>query len=232
MAMTMKNKTMTNKSKLIVATVMIAFFATVTSVQNVDALANHATHSMVSNGPGGPYPEMWGIKATYKADDTSISSGTLTVPTWVTLDTGIHREVGWLDSAAGSFYSYWAVNGDIENTYSGISDGTTYNWEVSNINEDFTWEGSAPGLTKSVTDFSYGDEATVIQTGFEYSTTSISLPTITFSSQKVYVDSAWENWADFDNGRIGETDPADAYVLECGNDYTTEHGEGAEPGSC
>lgn len=94
------------------------------------------------------------------------------------------------------------------------------------------WEGSAPGLSKSVTNFSYGDEATVIQTGFEYSSTSITLPTITFSSQKAYVNDAWSNWNDFVNGRVGETDPSDAYVLECGNDYTTEHGEGSQPGSC
>ena len=227
--------TITNTSKLIITTVMIAFFATIMSVQSVEALANHATHTMVSNGPGGPYPEIWGIKATYKADDTSVSTDFLTSPTWITLDTGIHREVGWLDSSGGSFYSYWAVDGDIgptSNTYTGISDGTTYNWEVSNINEDYTWEGSASGLTKSVTDFSYGDEATVIQVGLEYESTSITLPTITYSSQKVYVDNGWENWDDLDNGRIGETDPSDAYVLECGNDYTSEHGEGNQPGSC
>lgn len=222
--------TMTNKTKLIIATMMIAFFAIGTSTQSADALANHATHTM--NSQGGAYPDMWGIKSTYIADNTSISSGSLTSPTWVTLDTGTYREVGWLDSAAGSFYSYWAINGQAKTPTGSVSDGTSYNWEVSNINQDFTWEMSAPGLSKTWTDFSYGDAAVDIQNGLEYSTTSISLPTITYSSQKVYVNNSWQNWNDFVNGRVGETDPADAYVLECGNDYTSQHGEGSQPGSC
>ncbi len=226
--MTMKT---TNNSKLIIATTIVAFFAISTSLQSVEALANHATHTM--NSQGGAYPDIWGIKSTYIADNTSISSGTLTSPTWATLDTGIYREVGWLDNSGGSFYSYWAINGAVKTpTYTGISDGTSYNWEVSNINQDFTWEMSAPGLTKTWTDFSYGDPAVDIQNGLEYSTTSITLPTITYSSQKAYVNGGWANWSDFVNGRVGETDPADAYVLECGNDYTSQHGEGSEPASC
>lgn len=225
----MKNDTKHN-SKLILATVTLAFVASMAYVQSAEALANHATHTM--NSQGGAYPEMWGIKATYSTDDTSISTGSIAVPTWVILDTGIYREVGWTDGASASMKKYWGVDGDIEWESTSISDNTSYNWEVSNVNEDYTWEGAGPSFSKSETNFSYGDEAVDIQTGIEYSHTSITLPTITFSSQQVYVDGGWENWDDFDNGRVGETDPSDAYVLECGNDYTSEHGEGSQPGSC
>lgn len=224
--------TMTNKNRIVIATMMIAVFAVGFSVQNADALQYHAVHSMVSTGIGGPYPEMWGIKSTYIADNTSVSTGTLVSPTWVVLDTGIYREVGWLDSSSGDFHSYWAIDGQAKTPTGSVTDGTSYNWEVSNINEDWTWEMSAPGLTKTWTDFSYGDEANTILTGMEYSSQSITLPTITYSSQKVYVNGAWENWDDQNNGAVGSLDESDSYVLECGNDYTSEHGEGSGPSSC
>jgi len=145
---------------------------------------------------------------------------------------GKYREVGWSDQGSENIHSYYAIDGQKKTpVYFGISDGTAYNWEVSNTNEDYTWDMVAPGLTKTVTSFTVTD-AIAINVGFEFSHSSITLPTVTFNSQRVYVDGTWELWDDQDNGLVGDSVTSGHYVLECIANYKSEHGEGSGPASC
>ncbi|MBI5146087.1 MAG: hypothetical protein HZA84_02580 [Thaumarchaeota archaeon] len=234
--MTYKTKLMTSKKfNTIITSTIIAALAIATTMGSAHALAYHATHDLTKS-TGAIYPvtpDIYGIKSTYKVLDTSIASGqALLAPSWATLSAGIYREVGWSDQGSDNIHAYYAIDGQKKTPVNyNISNNVEYTFEVSNVNKDYTWDLVAPGIAKQWTSF-VSAKASVINTGYEFTASSVTLPTNTFKNQYVYVNTAWALWSDQVNGLTGETESAGHYVLECGVDYKTQHGEGSGPPSC
>lgn len=236
MTMTYNNKhkhSHKNINFLIVATVISAFV--IVPVTSAYAVKGYATHDLSDTGPT---PNIYGIKSKYKVIDTTIASGkALHAPTWATLGTGIYREVGWGDAGSQAIHSYYAINGQKQSPVNyNISNNVEYTFEVSNINQDFTWDLVAPGILKQYTATPY-DKATIVQTGYESSDTTVTMPQNHFRDQRVYSNNSWHFWTNSDGFIGGGGQPGGTYyVIGCGSAteqlYHTQHGTGSAPSSC
>lgn len=195
--MTMKTK-ITSLFAILVTGIVVG----ITSIPEADAAVcfessgNHCYAIGALNNVGGTYGNMNINAGNYVESGKGIANAL-----WIVFDNGDWLEIGWqkgdmvpCNDTTASWYYYYKKGAVRTGSCLGNTSGSTDTFQISDANEDYTWQVKMNGLTKL--NINMGDNVGDASSGGESTDDDNSLDNGKVANQQYYdpTSNTWEYW--------------------------------------